>query len=447
MNHRVMRFSGKARQRSLAGKEKENAAQDTALVKDPSVSGSIGQRKKHPLGESKHTNIIGAVTVEKISKPLAKRHSAKLKVVGPILKVERHADGLTGKLLEETPGCMKPTIKSGRVSTNSGRILFDAAKSTQSRSISFEDQLEGNLAQKRNINRDNMHSPAKLHSSLRCSPSLSTEKHNRNMEHDFQTSEYWISQIHMAEFAGKHFVAFEFFRLALECKAKPFESLFDELQGYADRHVYLLAETAWQALFLTYGSSISEIKCVGLNSPFLRAGNHHGSEDTKCLAVECYSCISSSDSQDADFEEYKYKDSIDSDEISKISAPESSSVVEHSYSHGNEKHDGYLLLADDCVKEKSATNGIEEFHNVGLEKINLPMKPDTATKHNEANARTIAYQNISSNKSKGGFSSESSLLSIIPWSVCAIQYLLVIFWMCLLLTVSFLLLDVIVTVL
>ncbi|CAN6470333.1 unnamed protein product [Victoria cruziana] len=441
MNRQVMRISGKARQRSLVGKEKENSAGRMALVKDPSVSGVVDRRKRHPLRDSKSVNVVGAAAVEKISKPLAKMHSTELKDLGPTLKVGKHPDGLAGKNSEETPGYIKPTIKSGRISTSNGRVSFGSPKSTQSKSFSFEHRFEANLSDKRSIDRDNMHSPAKGHSSLLCSPPLSTEDHNRNTTHDLEASEYWISQIRMAEFAGKHFVSFEFFRLALECKAKPFERLFDELRDYASRHGYLLAETAWKDLFHSYWPSTYEIKCVGLDSPLVRAANHHCGEDAKSITLEC-SCISCSDSQDAGFEEDEYKDLIDSDESSKSYALETSLMVNDNFSHANEKNDGYQLLPDDIVKEKTGKNDTSEFQKLALQKIALPTQPDTAMVNNERSTSTIAHQNISSNKSKRGVSSEISLLSVIPWSVCAIQYLLVIFWMCLLLTVMYLLLDV-----
>ncbi|XP_062208866.1 uncharacterized protein LOC133910506, partial [Phragmites australis] len=47
---------------------------------------------------------------------------------------------------------------------------------------------------------------------------------------------YWLAQIRMAEYVGKHWVAAAFFRLAFECQAQPIHRIQSELRNYAVRH-------------------------------------------------------------------------------------------------------------------------------------------------------------------------------------------------------------------
>ncbi|XP_061359033.1 uncharacterized protein LOC133303173 [Gastrolobium bilobum] len=68
-----------------------------------------------------------------------------------------------------------------------------------------------------------------------------------------ETSSYWISQIKMAESVGKHFVASDFFRLALESQAEPSRNLRNELRRYLLRHGHLSEQKEWREVAARYG--------------------------------------------------------------------------------------------------------------------------------------------------------------------------------------------------
>ncbi|KAG4988692.1 hypothetical protein AAZX31_11G145400 [Glycine max] len=68
-----------------------------------------------------------------------------------------------------------------------------------------------------------------------------------------ETSSYWVGQIKMAESVGKHFVASEFFRLALESHAEPIRNLGIELKRYLLRHGYLSEQKEWREVAARYG--------------------------------------------------------------------------------------------------------------------------------------------------------------------------------------------------
>ncbi|MED6216877.1 hypothetical protein PIB30_012338 [Stylosanthes scabra] len=68
-----------------------------------------------------------------------------------------------------------------------------------------------------------------------------------------ETSSYWIGQIKLAESVGKHFVAADFFRLALESQAEPIRNLRMELKRYLLRHGYLSEQKLWKEVSVRYG--------------------------------------------------------------------------------------------------------------------------------------------------------------------------------------------------
>ncbi|KAK8463934.1 hypothetical protein PHAVU_011G073700, partial [Phaseolus vulgaris] len=68
-----------------------------------------------------------------------------------------------------------------------------------------------------------------------------------------ETSSYWVGQIKMAESVGKHFVASDFFRLALESQAEPIRNLRMELKRYLLRHEYLWEQKEWREVGARYG--------------------------------------------------------------------------------------------------------------------------------------------------------------------------------------------------
>ncbi|XP_014522245.1 uncharacterized protein LOC106778769 [Vigna radiata var. radiata] len=68
-----------------------------------------------------------------------------------------------------------------------------------------------------------------------------------------ETSSYWVGQIKMAESVGKHFVASDFFRLALESQAEPIRKLQMELRRYLLRHEYLWEQKEWREVAASYG--------------------------------------------------------------------------------------------------------------------------------------------------------------------------------------------------
>ncbi|MED6209531.1 hypothetical protein PIB30_055612 [Stylosanthes scabra] len=68
-----------------------------------------------------------------------------------------------------------------------------------------------------------------------------------------ETSSYWIGQIKLAESVEKHFVAVDFFRLALESQAEPIRNLRMELKRYLLRHGYLSEQKLWKEVSVRYG--------------------------------------------------------------------------------------------------------------------------------------------------------------------------------------------------
>ncbi|KAL5130266.1 hypothetical protein HKD37_12G033375 [Glycine soja] len=87
-------------------------------------------------------------------------------------------------------------------------------------------------------------SPTPFYSALNCSKC----RFDR-----LETSSYWVGQIKMAESGGKHFVASEFFRLALESQAEPIRNLRMELKRYLLRHGYLSEQKEWREVAARYG--------------------------------------------------------------------------------------------------------------------------------------------------------------------------------------------------
>ncbi|XP_078435570.1 uncharacterized protein LOC144706473 [Wolffia australiana] len=80
-----------------------------------------------------------------------------------------------------------------------------------------------------------------------------------------ESASYWLSQIKLAESAGKHFVSAAFFRLAIDCNAEPIRNLKSELRQYLIRHGDLAIETAWKEISSDYGLINKEPDCGSIN--------------------------------------------------------------------------------------------------------------------------------------------------------------------------------------
>ncbi|TKY67249.1 hypothetical protein E2542_SST10141 [Spatholobus suberectus] len=81
-----------------------------------------------------------------------------------------------------------------------------------------------------------------------------------------ETSYYWIGQIKMAESVGKHFIASNFFRLALESQAEPIRNLRNELRRYLLSHGYLSEQKEWREVAARYGLPKLESNTGGMDS-------------------------------------------------------------------------------------------------------------------------------------------------------------------------------------
>ncbi|KAL9683293.1 hypothetical protein QQ045_015113 [Rhodiola kirilowii] len=68
-----------------------------------------------------------------------------------------------------------------------------------------------------------------------------------------ESSSYWIEQIKLAEFVGKHFASIMFFQLEHECNAEPARSLKIELKRYLSRHGHLVRQKEWIEVLRNYG--------------------------------------------------------------------------------------------------------------------------------------------------------------------------------------------------
>ncbi|PSR95176.1 Titin like [Actinidia chinensis var. chinensis] len=90
-------------------------------------------------------------------------------------------------------------------------------------------------------------------------PYQSAERCSKCRFDRLETSAYWLGQIKLAESVGKHFVSAAFFRLALESKAEPAQSLRSELKRYVARHERLSTEAEWRQVSVTYGLIQGEV--------------------------------------------------------------------------------------------------------------------------------------------------------------------------------------------
>lgn len=96
-------------------------------------------------------------------------------------------------------------------------------------------------------------SSSKTKSKILGTPYRSAEICSKCKFDKLETSSYWLGQIKLAEFVGKHFVAAIFFRTAFECKAEPTRNLRVELKKYLVRHEHLNAQNEWRDVSLSYG--------------------------------------------------------------------------------------------------------------------------------------------------------------------------------------------------
>ncbi|WVZ03008.1 hypothetical protein V8G54_023814 [Vigna mungo] len=101
-------------------------------------------------------------------------------------------------------------------------------------------------------------SAALSHVRTNISTPFRTAQHCSKCRFDrLETSSYWVGQIKMAESVGKHFVASDFFRLALESQAEPIRKLQMELRRYLLRHEYLWEQKEWREVAASYGVTLA----------------------------------------------------------------------------------------------------------------------------------------------------------------------------------------------
>ncbi|KAK4286469.1 hypothetical protein QN277_003022 [Acacia crassicarpa] len=197
-------------------------------------------RQKRVFGAARSTNIL--------TRPLTERFIDKPKHVA------------TKKQPKTTPASVVDTAKD--LQTEASGIEFqenvNIVPNKKDEAI-LDQQTKKTSMKSKEKNSEEPQTPVVSHlttttkSKLSATPFFSALRCSKCRFDRLETSSYWIAQIKLAESVGKHFVAVDFFRLAIESQAEPIRNLRIELKRYVSRHGSLSQQREWKEVGAMYG--------------------------------------------------------------------------------------------------------------------------------------------------------------------------------------------------